>query len=147
MSTLFTKIIEGEIPGTFVWKDDICVAFLSIHPLRPGHTLVVPRKEVDHWIDLDLETLEHVMAVSQAIGEAIQHVYRPAKVGQMIAGLEVPHTHIHLVPIDDVHDLDFENQDTSATREDLVEEAAKIEAAIEELGLGEVPGTGGGISG
>ncbi len=147
MSTLFTKIIEGEIPGTFVWKDDICVAFLSIHPLRPGHTLVVPRKEVDHWIDLDLETLEHVMAVSQAIGQAIQHVYQPAKVGQMIAGLEVPHTHIHLVPIDDVHDLDFDHQDTSATREDLVEEAAKIEAAIEELGLGEVPGTGGGISG
>lgn len=147
MSTLFTKIIDGEIPGTFVWKDDTCAAFLSIHPLRPGHTLVVPREEVDHWIDLDVETLNHVMAVSQTLGKAIQHAFQPTKVGQMIAGLEVPHVHVHLVPIDGVHDLDFENQDTSATREDLEAAAQKIEAAIDALGLGEVPGTGGGATG
>lgn len=147
MSTLFTKIIEGEIPGTFVWKDEVCVAFMSIHPLRPGHTLVVPRDEVDHWIDLETETVTHLAAVSQTLGKAIQHAYDPAKVGQMIAGLEVPHVHIHLVPIAGVNDLDFANQDTSASREQIEEAADKIRAALDELGLGEVPGTGGGVSG
>ena len=133
MATLFTKIIDGELPGRFVWRDPHCVAFLSIHPLRPGHTLVVPRAEVDHWIDLEPAALAHLMGVSRAVGTAIQHAFRPAKVGVMLAGLEVPHTHVHLVPIDSVHDLDFANQDPNPKPEDLDRAANAIRAALRAL--------------
>lgn len=126
MATLFTKIIDGEIPGTFVWRDDRCVAFMSINPLRAGHTLVVPRDEVDHWLDCPPDLIDHLMDVAQCIGQAISKVHSPEKVGMMIAGLEVPHLHIHLVPIDGVHDLDFSNAATSAHRDALEEEAASL---------------------
>ena len=109
MPTIFTRIIEGELPGAFVWRDDLCVAFLSIAPLKPGHTLVVPRAEVDHWIDLDPDVNAHLMRVAQQIATAQQRAFSPARVGLMIAGLEVPHVHLHVVPIDGMHDLDFDN--------------------------------------
>lgn len=134
MSTLFTKIIEGELPGAFVWKDDICVAFLSIAPLAPGHTLVVPRREVDHWLDLDGDELAHVMTVAQTIGKALDTAYGPVKVGMLVAGLEVPHVHVHVSCINGVHDLDFANADSSAGPEDLGEAADKIRAALREMG-------------
>ena len=105
MATVFTMIINGDLPGRFVWKDDRCVAYLSINPLAPGHTLVVPRQEVEHWLDLDGDLLAHLTEVSQTIGEALQRGFQPGKVGMMIAGLEVPHVHLHLVPIRTVHDL------------------------------------------
>ena len=91
MSTVFTKIIEGEIPGRFVWQDERCVAFLSIAPLAQGHTLVVPREEIDHWIDLPEDLAAHLMVVAQRIGKAIDAVWSPRRVGQMIQGFEVPH--------------------------------------------------------
>jgi histidine triad (HIT) family protein len=134
MPTIFTKIIDGEIPGTFVWRDDRCVAFMSINPLRAGHVLVVPRDEVDHWIDCPAHLRDHLMAVSTSIGEAIQEVYDPTKVGFMIAGLEVPHLHIHLVPIDGVHDLDFANAAASVDRQELEEEAASLRYALTSMG-------------
>jgi histidine triad (HIT) family protein len=134
MPTIFTKIIDGEIPGTFVWKDDRCVAFMSINPLRAGHVLVVPRDEVDHWLDCPADLRDHLMAVSTSIGEAIQEVYEPTKVGFMIAGLEVPHLHIHLVPIDGVHDLDFANAAASVDREELEEEAASLRYVLTSMG-------------
>jgi histidine triad (HIT) family protein len=130
MPSLFTKIIEGEIPGTFVWRDDLCVAFMTIAPLRPGHTLVVPIEEIDHWIDLPDELRDHLFAVSGMIATAIQEAFQPTRVGLMIAGLEVPHAHIHLVPIDGVHDLDFANADESASRDDIEEAADMIRAAL-----------------
>jgi histidine triad (HIT) family protein len=133
MPTIFTRIIEGELPGTFVWRDDVCVAFLSIQPLRPGHALVVPRAEVDHWIDLDPEVNAHLMRVSQAIATAQQRAFSPVRVGLMIAGLEVPHTHLHLVPIDGVHDLDFGNAATS-TPEELEAAADRLRAALRAAG-------------
>ena len=126
MSTLFSRIIGGEIPGVFVWKDDRCVAFMSINPLRPGHTLVVPRVEVDHWIDCPPDLRDHLFAVSQQIAMAQQQAFQPTRVGLMIAGLEVPHLHIHLVPIDGVHDLDFANAATSVDRHDLEDAASSI---------------------
>jgi histidine triad (HIT) family protein len=126
MATIFTKIIEGEIPGTFVWKDDECVAFMSINPLRPGHTLVVPRLEVDHWIDCPTGLRDHLFDVSQTIGKAIDKVFGAERVGMMVAGLEVPHFHIHLVPMDGVHDLDFANAAVSVDRDDLEEAASSI---------------------
>lgn len=134
MATIFTRIIQGELPGRFVWRDDRAVAFLSINPLRPGHTLVVPVAEVDHWLDLEPDLLAHLMTVSQTIGRAIGAAFEPAKVGMMIAGLEVPHVHVHLVPVDDVHDLDFARQDTSPDPTDLDDAARRIREALEAAG-------------
>lgn len=134
MATVFTKIIEGELPGRFVWKDDQCVAFLSINPIQPGHTLVVPRAEVEHWIDLDLGTWEHLNRVAKAIGRAIDHAYRAEKVGVMLAGLEVPHVHLHLLPINSVDDLSFANADPDPDPAALDDAADAIRVALRELG-------------
>lgn len=138
MASLFTKIIDGELPGHFVWKDEVCVALLSIAPLRPGHTLVVPRAEVDHWLDLEPETVAHLSMVSQSIGRAIWRAYRPVKVGTITAGLEIPHVHFHVVPIWSPTDLDFENAATGTSNEDLVREAEKVRQALRDLGYAEV---------
>ena len=138
MPTIFTRIIDGEIPGTFVWKDSQCVAFMSINPLRAGHTLVVPREEIDHWVDCPSPLRDHLFAVSQVIAKAIDQVYRPAKVGLMIAGLEVPHVHVHVVPIDGVHDLDFANAAASVDREELDEAAGSIRYILRSMGRDEV---------
>ena len=137
MATIFTRIIEGELPGRFVWKDDVCVAFLSIAPLKPGHTLVVPREEVDHWLDLSSETAQHLTHVSHCIGKAIQAVWNPAKVGTMILGLEVPHVHVHVVPIWGPHDLDFDNADAKAKAADMDAAAAQLLADLKKRGHSE----------
>ncbi len=130
MPTLFTRIIEGEIPGTFVWRDERCVAFMSINPLRPGHTLVVPIEEVDHWVDCPDWLRDHLFAVSQTIGRAIHAAFGSARVGLMIAGLEVPHLHIHVVPIDGVRDLDFANAAASVDRDELEATAQAIRSRL-----------------
>lgn len=140
MATIFTKIIGGEIPGTFVWRDDHCVAFMSINPLRDGHVLVVPRIEVDHWLDCPAGIRDRLFEVSQTIGRALNAVYSPVKVGLMIAGLEVPHLHIHVVPIDGVHDLDFANAAASVDGSALDESARAIRAELERLGASGVSG-------
>lgn len=134
MATVFTKIIDGQLPGEFVWEDEVCVAFLSINPLREGHTLVVPREEVDHWIDADDDLLAHLMVVSRKIGQALQQAYSPTRVGQMIAGLEVPHLHIHLVPIEDVEDLNFSNAAAAVEDEVLGANADRIRGALRDAG-------------
>jgi histidine triad (HIT) family protein len=135
MATLFTKIINGDLPGRFVWRDDRCVAFLSIRPLKPGHTLVVPITEVDHWLDLDPALLQHLTSVAQSIGKAIQRGFNPLKVGVMLAGIEVPHVHFHLVPIQAVHDLDFANQDPNPNPADLDRAAETIRRGLRALGF------------
>jgi histidine triad (HIT) family protein len=138
MTTIFSRIIAGELPGRFVWRDERAVAFMSIAPLQPGHTLVVPVEEVDHWIDLDPDLATHLMAVSQTIGKAQQGAFSPLKVGLMLAGLEVPHTHLHVVPIRGVHDLDFANADHSADGDAIEEAAAAIRSQLRSMGVGEV---------
>jgi len=137
MPTVFTRIIDGELPGRFVWRDDECVAFLSIAPLKHGHTLVVPRAEVDHWLDLDPALNAHLMTVCQEIGRAQQRAFRPTRIGLMIAGLEVPHVHLHVLPIDDVHDLDFANADPHPDPAALDEAAAALRGALREMGRAE----------
>ncbi len=107
MATVFTQIINGDIPGHFVWQDELCVAFMTIAPIREGHLLVVPREEVDHWQDLPETLAFHLMSVSREIAKAIEVAYPSERVGMMVAGLEVPHTHIHLMPIDAMEDMDF----------------------------------------
>ena len=138
MATVFTRIIEGELPGRFVWKDEQCVAFLSITPLKAGHTLVVPREEVDHWLDLEEYLAAHLLSVSRSIGKALQKGFQPAKVGLLIAGLEVLHTHIHLVPIEGLHDLDFDRQERDPDPAKLDEAAGVIRRSLGELGFDEV---------
>jgi histidine triad (HIT) family protein len=131
MATIFTRVINREIPGRFVYEDDVCVAFLTVEPLSPGHTLVVPRAEVDHWLDLDTDTATHLMATAQIIGRAIQTTYAPRKVGMMIAGLEVPHVHIHVTQMNDVTDLDFKNARKDATAQELDEAALALRNALD----------------
>ena len=130
MTTIFTRIIEGELPGRFVWRDDQCVAFLSINPLQPGHTLVVPIAEVDRWTDLPVDLATHLMAVAHTIGRAQQIAFDPVRVGLIIAGLEVPHCHLHLVPIRGMDDLDFAHADTSPDPTSLDDAAARLLAAL-----------------
>lgn len=134
MPTVFTRIIDGEIPGTFVWKDDRCVAFMSINPLRPGHVLVVPRDEVDHWLDCPSDLRDHLMEVASTIGKAIHEVHASERVGLMVAGLEVPHLHIHLVPIESVTDLDFGNAASTVDRGSLEQEAGSIRYVLTSMG-------------
>lgn len=131
MATIFTRIIDGELPGRFVWRDDRCVAFLSIAPLRPGHTLVVPIEEVDHWIDLDEGLAAHLFTVAQRIGRAQERAFDPARVGVIVAGMEVPHTHLHVIPIDSEADLHFANA-RSLPDEEMDAAAAAIVAALEQ---------------
>ena len=138
MATLFTMIIDGDIPGRFVWRDEHCVVFLTIAPIRPGHALVVPRAEVDHWIDLDADVTAHLMRVAQIIGQAQQAAFSPARVGLIIAGLEVPHTHLHVLPIRTEADLDFARADAAARPEALDEAAAALRVALREAGHVEV---------
>lgn len=134
MPTIFTRIINGELPGTFVWRDERCVAFLSINPLREGHALVVPVEEVDHWLDAPSDLRDHLFGVAQTVGRALQAEWAPTKVGLMIAGLEVDHLHIHVVPMDGVHDLDFANAAKHAASEDLHRTGERIRSALERLG-------------
>ena len=137
MPTIFSRIIAGELPARFVWKDARCVAFLSNRPLRPGHTLVVPRDEIDHWLDLDTDLLAHVVVTAQSIGKAQMVAFKPARIGLMLAGLEVPHAHFHVVPIRGVHDLDFGNQDPNPDEAMMEKAAEAIRAELRRLGFSE----------
>jgi diadenosine tetraphosphate (Ap4A) HIT family hydrolase len=128
--SVFTRIIDGELPGVFVWRDDRCVTFLSINPVRPGHALVVPRAEVDHWIDLDEDLAHHLLTVSQVVARAQMEVFRPARIGLLIAGMEVPHTHLHLIPIRGEADLHLSNAAASVSADELDANAAAIRAAL-----------------
>ena len=132
--TVFTRIIRGELPGRFVWRDEDVVAFLTIAPIRPGHTLVVPVAEVDHWIDVDPELWSRVAAVQHTVGRALMAAFQPERVGVMIAGLEVPHCHVHLIPIESEADLSFANADPGVAPEDLDDAAARIRSALRALG-------------
>ena len=131
MPSIFTRIIDGEIPGRFVWTDDVCVAFLDVRPLAHGHVLVVPRTEVDQWTDLDADTVTHLMGVAHKVGQAQKALLSPARVGLMIAGFEVPHVHVHVVPMNGMGDLDFANADTNPDQAALDALRDQLEAALE----------------
>ncbi|HLU40821.1 MAG TPA: HIT family protein [Microthrixaceae bacterium] len=136
--SVFTRIIRGELPGRFVWRDDDVVAFLTIAPINPGHTLVVPVREVDHWTDVDPVLWGRIAHVQHAVGRAIMRAFRPLRVGAMIAGLEVPHCHVHVLPIGSEAELDFARADHSPDPASLDDAAERIRAALRELGHAEV---------
>jgi diadenosine tetraphosphate (Ap4A) HIT family hydrolase len=138
MPTIFSRIIDGEIPGTFVWRDDRCVAFLSINPMAHGHVLVVPIAEVDHWIDLSPDDLAHLMDVSHVIGQAQQTAFAPERIGLIVAGYEVPHMHIHVIPTTSMAQLSFANAAASVDPAELEQAAADLRAALAAMGRREV---------
>lgn len=129
MASIFTKILAGELPGHFVWKDEQCFAIMTIQPIRRGHLIVIPNEEVNHWDDVPPATAAHLMQVSQKIAKGIKAVIPCKRVGVSIIGLEVPHTHIHLLPIDTMGDLDFKFAKPAAA-EELAATAAEIRAAL-----------------
>lgn len=133
MSTVFTKIINRELPGRFVYEDDDIVAFLTIQPMTQGHTLVVPRAEIDQWQDLDGAAFGRVMSVAQLIGKAVCQAFDAQRAGVIIAGLEVPHLHVHVFPTRSLSDFGFANVDNNPSAESLDEAQAKIKAALAEL--------------
>ena len=130
MSTLFTKIINGDLPGRFVYRDDLCVAFLTIAPICPGHTLVVPRLEVDHWVDLPDELAGHLAIVARKIGAAQMTAFEAERISLIIAGLEVPHTHLHVLPITSEADIDFRKANSSVDPTELDQAAKALRAAL-----------------
>ena len=116
MTTIFTRIIQGEIPGTFVYKDEACVAFMSINPMADGHVLVIPRDEVDHWVDLSPYIASHLFEVSHRISRALSIAFPCEKVGLIIAGYEVNHCHSGLIPTTNMGQLSFANAGSSVAR-------------------------------
>jgi diadenosine tetraphosphate (Ap4A) HIT family hydrolase len=138
MATLFTKIIEGEIPGRFVWRDEQAVVFLTIAPIASGHALVVPVAEVDHWVDLDAGLAAHLMDVASHVGRAQMAAFSPTRIGVIIAGLEVPHCHMHLIPIDSEADLSFARADHDPDPAALDEAAERLRGTLRDAGHGDV---------
>lgn len=126
MATIFTKIIKGEIPSYKIAEDDNYFAFLDINPLRAGHTLVVPKKEVDYIFDIDDKDLSGMIVFSKKIAAAIKSVIPCNRIGVAILGLEVPHAHIHLVPMDTMDDINFKNPKLKFSPEEFKDIAARI---------------------
>jgi histidine triad (HIT) family protein len=126
MTTIFTRIINGEIPGAFVWRDERCAAFMSINPLATGHVLVVPIEEIDHWIDAPAHLTAHLFEVTRQIGVAQQAAFRCDRVGVLIAGYEVPHMHIHVIPTTNMGQLNFANAAAHVDPAELEAAAAAI---------------------
>ena len=133
MASIFTKIINGELPGRFVYEDDDIVAFLTIAPITVGHTLVVPRAEIDNWQDIDPAVFGRVMEVSQLIGKAVVKAFPAERAGVIIAGLEVPHLHVHVFPTNNLADFGFANADQNPSAQSLDDAQAKIKTALAEL--------------
>lgn len=130
MATVFTRIIDGEIPGTFVYRDDECVALMSINPLARGHVLVVPIEEVDHWVDAAPDLAAHLFDVVRQIGVAQRDAFACERVGVIVAGYEVPHAHIHVIPTNSMSELSFANAAATVDRNELEAAAAAIRSEL-----------------
>lgn len=130
MATLFTKIINREIPGHIVAEDEHYIAFLDINPLVIGHTLVVPKKEVDYIFDLDDDTLAGLQLFCKKVAGAIRKSFPCNRVGVAVIGLEIPHTHVHLVPMNSMDDLNFTRRKLNPSKEQLASAAERIRKAL-----------------
>ena len=129
MASIFTRIVNGEIPCHRVAEDDRYLAFLDINPLREGHTLVIPKVEVDYLFDLEEDLLAGILPFSREVARKIEAVVPCARIGVSVIGLEVPHAHVHLIPIDGVHDMEFSRARPSFTPEQLAATAERIRNA------------------
>ena len=131
MKTIFTKIIEGEIPAYKIAEDDHFLAFLDVQPLVKGHTLVVPKRQIDYIFDLDDQTLGDMTVFAKKIARAIEKVVPCARIGAAVVGLEVPHAHIHLIPLNHIGDMNFQNPRVKLTTEEFAQIAASIKKQVE----------------
>ncbi len=130
MTTIFSKIVEREIPAHIVAEDEQYFAFLDINPLKKGHTLVIPKKEVDYVFDLDHQTLTGLFSFSKRVAKAMEVAIECSRIGVTVIGLEIPHAHVHLIPIDEVGDMNFSNMKLSFSKEEMDSIAFKIEKAF-----------------
>ncbi|KJF20946.1 HIT family protein [Rhodococcus sp. ACPA4] len=134
MPSVFSAIINGDLPGRFVWEDDDVVAFLTIAPVTQGHVLVVPRTEVDQWQDVDPELFAKVTTVARTMGQAVRKAFDAPRAGLLIAGLEVPHLHVHVFPAYTMGNFDISGADPSPSPESLEDAQARLKAALREIG-------------
>jgi histidine triad (HIT) family protein len=131
MTSLFTRIIDGELPAEIVWRDDKSIGLLSKEAVQPGHTLIAPLVEVDEWIDLDPALAAHVLHVAQRLGRALRAAFGRRRVALVVLGFGVPHVHIHLVPVDTIQDLRFtDGGGDGASSEELADAAHRIREAL-----------------
>ncbi|ALO47596.1 HIT family protein [Pseudohongiella spirulinae] len=138
MSSLFTQIRLGQLPGHLLWDDGRCFAILTIKPINEGHLQLIPHEEVDHWDDMSPELTAHIFQVASTLSKTLRKLFPCEKTGLMIAGLEVRHAHLHLFPINAISDLDFSKaKDRADDAQKLT--ADKIRAALQEQGLTSVP--------
>lgn len=126
MATIFTKIVKGEIPSYKIFEDERFYAFLDINPMAKGHTLVIPKKEVDYLFDIDDEMLKEMIVLSKKIAKAIEKAIECNRVGVMVVGLEVPHAHIHLIPIQSEGDMNLSNKRVELSKEEFEKMANDI---------------------
>jgi len=137
MATLFTRIIDGEIPGRFVWSDEVCVAFATIAPIADGHVMVVPRAEVDRFTAAPDELLAHLMAVAKVIGSAQETAFGAPRAALLIAGFEIPHLHLHVLPAWGEGELSFANAKPNTPGERLDEAMENLRGALRAAGHGD----------
>jgi len=130
VSSIFSKIVKGEIPSYKIAENENYFAFLDINPVSKGHTLVIPKKEVDYIFDLDDETLAGLHTFSKKVAKAIESVVPCERIGVTVIGLEVPHAHVHLIPINALNDMNFAKEKLSLSQEEFQELASKIAAAL-----------------
>jgi len=134
VASIFTRIITDGIPGRIIWRDPTCIAMVDIRPLNRGHVLIIPIAEVDRWTDLLPDTAAHCTRVAHAVGRAQMASFAPERIGLMIAGFEVPHTHLHVVPLDHMGHLDFNQADADADPSDLDDVAEALRATLRSAG-------------
>ena len=137
MATLFTQIIRGELPGRFVWRDEIAVAILTIEPRSPGHTLIIPFVEIDRWLDVGEPIMSHLMSIAHRIGEAQREEWKSDRAGLMVEGYMVPHLHIHVWPSWSPYEFHPAGIDRNASQEALDEAAARLRSRLRAHGHGE----------
>ncbi len=136
MASVFSKIIDGELPGRFCWVDEKCVVFASINPISDGHMLVVPREEISKYTDAPDHLLSHLMTIAKKVGLALEMAFDAPRAGLLVAGFEVPHLHIHVVPAWGEGELSFANAKESVPGEELDEATEKVRQALRTLGYG-----------
>jgi diadenosine tetraphosphate (Ap4A) HIT family hydrolase len=136
MSTVFTKIIDGDIPGRFVWADDVCVAFSTIAPITDGHVLVVPREEVAQLTDAADELVAHLSVVAKTVGAAQQAAWGAPRAALLVAGFEVAHLHLHVLPAWDESSLTFANARADVPGDELDAAAERLRTALRDAGHG-----------
>ncbi len=131
MASIFTKIVAGEIPSYKIAESDDYFAFLDINPLAKGHTLVIPKQEIDYILEMDDSLLEGLISFAKKVGVAIEKVVACKRMGLTVIGLEVPHAHIHLIPINSIYDMDFKQPKLKFSHEEFESLTAEIKAAFD----------------